>query len=135
MECTVLTALDFRIGAPTPFHFLERLLRANRCDEAHGRLVEYILELALVDYRMARYVPSHLVSAALLLSNALLGRIQTWPVSMVQQARHSEQLLVECAEAMRELLKTAPTAQLQAVRKKYSLQQYSRVALSSPGAL
>lgn len=128
MECTMLSALGFQVVVPTAVHFLHHLLQANRCDGPHGELARYLLELALVDLRMVKHAPSRLVSAALLLSNELLGRPSVWPDIMAQQSRHAEQALRACAEEMRALLRAAPTSSLQAVRKKYMLQQHHSVA-------
>ncbi|CAE8627799.1 unnamed protein product [Polarella glacialis] len=97
MECTMLATLDFQIVVPTPAHFLDHLLRANRCEETHGKLTEYILELTLIHVRFTVcYAPSHLVAAALMLSNELMGRVPVWPASMEQQTRHFVAVRVTC---------------------------------------
>lgn len=127
-ECQVLATLEFRIVVPTPAHFLDELLQANRCEACHAELAKYILELALLDYRLICYTPSHLVAAALLLSNMLIGRRPVWPATMSQSTRHAEHVLQACVEDMRSNFESAGTAQLQAVRKKYSLPQHRRVA-------
>jgi len=129
MECTMLTTLGFNIVVPTPAHFLDRLQGANQCDSLHREVSQYLLELALLDLSMARHSPSHLVSAALLLSNELLGRRPAWPAAMAQHTRHSERALRECAENLWELVEAAPASSLQAVRKKYMLQQHQSVAM------
>jgi len=130
MECVVLGALDFQLVAPTPAHFFERLARANGCDQQHRCLAQYCMELGLLDIRMIRYAPSLYVSAALLLSNELLGRRPAWPVSMVYHARHRDidPEMVACAQALSTILGQAPKASLQAVRRKYQHNRYSGVA-------
>lgn len=128
MECTMLSALSFRVVVPTQAHFLDYLLKANRChSQAQEALVSYLLELALVDVRMIKHSPSRLVSAALLLSNETMRR-HAWPERMAQISRHSETALRPCAEELRALLRAAPSGSLQAVRKKYLLQQNHSVA-------
>merc|ERR1719199_1322547 len=87
MECTMLTTLSFQIMVPTPAHFFPVLQKANECNDVHRELALYILELGILDIRMLQYTPSQQVSAALLLSNELLGRCPVWPQSMVQQSR------------------------------------------------
>ncbi|CAE7298105.1 unnamed protein product [Symbiodinium pilosum] len=129
MECTMLSALDFRVVVPTPAHFFSQFVKANNCDNArHTETIKYILELALIDLRMIRYTPSHLLAAAVLLSNDLFSRAVLWPDVMVQTSRHTEDELRGCVEELRLLLRAAPAGSLQAVRKKYMLQQYHRVA-------
>jgi len=129
MECTMLSALDFRVVVPTPAHFFNHFVKANNCENVrHIESVKYILELALIDLRMIRYPPSHLLAAAILLSNDLFGRAALWPDVMVQTCRHTEEELRPCAEELRSLLRAAPAGSLQAVRKKYMLQTHHRVA-------
>lgn len=130
MECTMLAALAFDIVVPTPTHFRDLLLKANHTGDArHDELVDYLLELSLIDLRLIKHVPSHLVSAALLLSNELMGKTNVWPESMVQTSRHTEPELRGCVEELRALLRAAPAGSLQAVRKKYMTQQHQCVAL------
>jgi len=133
LECTMLAAIGFNIVVPTATHFLHYLQKANHCDSAHSELASYLLELSLVDLRMIRHAPSRLVSAALMLSNELLGRPIAWPAAMALQSRHEEQALRGCAEELRAHLHAAPDSSLQAVRKKYLLPQHHSVA-SSPQA-
>jgi len=128
MECTMLSSLGFIIAVPTKAHFLEYLLEANQCVvEEYRALVDYLLELALVDVRMIKHEPSKVVSAALLLSNEVMGR-PAWPAKMVQISRYSDTVLRGCAEELRALLRAAPSGTLQAVRKKYLLQQHCSIA-------
>jgi len=122
MECTMLTTLNFQVMVPTASQFCDGLMKANGCDQVHREVVHYLLDLGLLDIRMLQYVPSHNVSAAILLSNELLGRSQVWPSSMVQHSRRTEPALRGCVEVLRQLLKAdqSGTGQLQAVRKKFS---------------
>jgi cyclin B len=128
MECNMLNTLNFLIVGPTVAHFFERLQQANSCDKQQREVAQYLIELGLLDTRMLCYTPSHLVSAALLLSNELLNKSSRWPQHMVQQSHLSEQVLRSCAEEYRELLSAAAGSQLQAVRKKFSLPEHHAVA-------
>eukprot|EP00931_Biecheleriopsis_adriatica_P120152 TRINITY_DN95282_c0_g1_i1.p1 TRINITY_DN95282_c0_g1~~TRINITY_DN95282_c0_g1_i1.p1 ORF type:complete len:536 (+),score=110.55 TRINITY_DN95282_c0_g1_i1:97-1608(+) len=128
MECTMLTALGFEIVMPTQAHFLEYMVKANGCsDPRHEETVKYLLELALVDTHMLKYKPSHLVAAAILLSNELF-ELSAWSSGMELICRHTEQELRGCADEMRRLLRAAPSGILQAVRKKYMRPQNHSVA-------
>jgi len=136
MEVTMLGALDFKICRPTPMQFFERYQVANGCSEAHRDLALYFLELALVDYDMLRYSPSHLAAAAVLLSNKLLQRypllktrtISCWPAALAEDTHFTERMLKECAMQMCKLLENAEHSTLQAVRKKFSHTKYHAVA-------
>merc|ERR1712060_340983 len=127
MEVHVLTALGFQIAVPTPAHFLDRLQRANGCDGMHSALAQYALELSLLDTSSLRHPPSVLVGASLLLSNAILGRKPIWPAAMALCSRRTDASLWACAEELRCLLEAAPTADLQAVRRKYKFEQHFAV--------
>jgi cyclin B len=128
MECAMLTTLKFKIVVPTAAHFFEQLHRANNCDFVHRELAEYILELGLLDIRMLFYSPSHMVSAALLLSNEILGERPFWPDAIASQSRHTEEQLRGCVLELRRILEGARNNQLQAVRKKFLLPQHHAVA-------
>jgi len=128
MECTMLSALNFNIVVPTATHFFDRLHKVNRCDDVHREVADYIIELGLLDMRMLNYLPSEMVSAALLLSNELMNKRPVWSPQMVQHSRYTEQALRSCVEDFREIFEAAGRSQLQAVRKKFSLPQRHAVA-------
>jgi hypothetical protein len=56
--------------------------------QVHRHLAQYLLELGLLDIRMLRFTASHVVSAALLLSNELLGRCRS--VAHTQKPQRDE---------------------------------------------
>lgn len=132
MECQMLTTLNFQIVVPTAAHFMDRLQRINDCDESHSEFVHYLSELALLEIRMMRFTPSHLVSAAILLSNELLGRMIPWASIMQEHTNHAEEQLRPCVEELRSLLEGAAVHWLQAVRKKYQSAPHHRVANGWP---
>lgn len=121
MEVQMLTALEFSINCPTIAHFFERYQRINRCSEAHRHLLQYVLELTLVDFKMLRYSSSHLAAAATLLSNKLLKIQPAWPQAMIRHTQQTEAMVKACAKEMCGLLDSAERSPLQAVRKKFSL--------------
>jgi len=100
MECNMLATLNFKIVVPTAAHFFEHLAAANGCDAVHRACAQYLLELGLLDLRMLQHTPSHVVAAAMLLSNELFARSSAWPAAMVHEARSSEQSLRHCAEEL-----------------------------------
>lgn len=128
MECSVLLALNYEIVVTTPEHLRDRVQRLNGCDARQRSLVQYVLELALLDIRMLRHPPSMLVSSAVLLSNELLGRQPVWPPAMAHHTRRSEASLRACASDLRLLMESAKTSQLQAVRRKFQLDLHHAVA-------
>lgn len=132
MEVSMLIALNFQIMAPTAAHFFPLLEKANACSSTHSELVQYIMELGLLDIRILQYTPSHLVSAALLLSNELLGHRSAWPHSMVTHSHLTENSLRPCVELLKELFdidRAGGQGQLRAVYKKFSQKEHQSVAL------
>lgn len=135
MECTVLTALDFQIAVPTQVHFSDRFVRANGCNDLHKALVNYIMELGLMDVKLSRYPPSHIVAAALLLSNEVMEIQPLWPASIQYHTRRKEAELRTCVDELRVQVENAGSSRgsLQAVRKKYQLEEHFTIAnLISP---
>jgi len=131
MEIHVLTAIGFNLCCPTAAHYHERYLRANRCGEVHGHLVQYLLELALLDYRMIRYPPSHLVAAAVLLSNKIERRHPSWPPDMARHTGLSDFQVIDCARELGSLFETAGSENLHAVKRKFSFEAFSGVSRRS----
>jgi cyclin B len=128
MECQMLTTLNFQIVIPTVAQFMDPLQRMNGCDAAHRELFGYLCELALLEIRMIKYTPSHLASAAMLLSNELIGRMTPWPPLLQASTQHTEEDLRACVQELQEILDRAPAHSLQAVRKKYRSPQHHSVA-------
>jgi cyclin B len=131
MECSMLTTLSFHIMVPTAAHFFEPLQKANGCSDVHREVAQYLLELGLFDLSLLQHTPSQMVAAALLLSNELLKRSPVWPDKMAQLARTTAPALRGCADALRQLheaVSIGAVEQLQAVRKKFSKDEYHAVA-------
>lgn len=128
MEIEILTAVNFDLRRPTVVTFLDRFRKLNNCNDLHGHLTQYIVELALIDLKMIRYTPSHVAAAAVLLSNKLLKKQPSWPASMETHAGYSESSIKSCAKELCAILEAAPNHQLQAVRKKFSHKDYQSVA-------
>jgi len=129
MECTMLTSLGFKVVVPTAAHFFEPLQKANGCDSMHREVALYLLEMGLLDLRMLKYTPSHVVAAVLLLSNELLQSQPVWPETMVQQTRHARESLQACVDELRLFLEADQAGgQMQAVHKKFSSAQRHGVA-------
>lgn len=134
MECNMLATLNFKVVVPTAAHFFDHFATANVCDNVHRSFAQYVMELGLLDMRMLQYKPSHMVAAALLLSNELFARSTVWPDAMITESRNSEQTLRHCAEELRQLWKAdraGAGGQLQAVHKKFSTAQCNSVATKS----
>jgi len=142
MEASVLLALNYQVGTPTVVHMLDRLQQASQSGAVQRSLVQYALELSLVDVRFSGYLPSVLASAALMMSNEFLGREQVWPETMARLTRHSEASLHDLVTEMQVLMRAASSGfeayfdnsghRLEAVRRKFQLARNNAVANLSP---
>mmetsp|Transcript_97931 Transcript_97931/g.178967 ORF Transcript_97931/g.178967 Transcript_97931/m.178967 type:complete len:391 (+) Transcript_97931:87-1259(+) len=128
MEVRMLTALEFCLCRPTAAHFLQKYLRANRCSEAHQHLLQYLLELALLDFGMTRFSPAIQTVAASLISNRLLKLTPAWPAALARRSKSTEVLVGICVRDMLTLLQATERSPLQEVRKKFLRPEYSKVA-------
>lgn len=120
MEVLILGVLQFGVAGQTMAHFMERFRRANQCSEVQGRVVQYILELALVDNIAVQQPPYRLAAAAVLLSNRLAGQLPAWPASMENYTGQSEAELADCATELQALLSDARHGAFQRARNNLS---------------
>lgn len=132
MECQMLSVLDFQVTVPTIAHFLCPLLRMNDCDEPHAAFVRYLTELTLLDHHMLRSPPSHIVCAAIFLSNERAGRMQPWSAVLREHTKHTEEQLRPCVEQLRKLVEKIPLHRFQAISKKYQSSAHHKVAIAWP---
>jgi cyclin B len=127
MEVNILQAVQFKVCCPTAMQFLDRYQSVNGCTDTHRDLTQYLLELALVEYKMLKYSPSHLAAASILLSNKLLRR-PSWTPATAKHTKMTEPMLKECAKDMCAILESAETNTLQAVQRKFSQVKHHSVA-------
>mmetsp|Transcript_72446 Transcript_72446/g.169679 ORF Transcript_72446/g.169679 Transcript_72446/m.169679 type:complete len:334 (-) Transcript_72446:44-1045(-) len=118
VEARLLTAVEFSLCRPTAAHFLDQYQQTCRCDEKQRHLLEYLLQLSLVEFHMLQYAPSEQVAAAAL----LCGRLMSWPgawKSAREETAERRQRIAKCAEEMCRLLEGAPRAPTQAARQRF----------------
>ena len=60
--------LRWEVSVVTPLSFVDRYLKMFKATEWEQTYTLYLLELALVDYRMIKYKASHLAAAAVYLA-------------------------------------------------------------------
>eukprot|EP00826_Nyctotherus_ovalis_P019834 TRINITY_DN16166_c0_g1_i2.p1 TRINITY_DN16166_c0_g1~~TRINITY_DN16166_c0_g1_i2.p1 ORF type:complete len:351 (+),score=70.20 TRINITY_DN16166_c0_g1_i2:117-1169(+) len=116
-EQKILCALSFNLNAPTSYQFLQRFSKLFKpCDRA-VHLVQYLLELSLIESGMLMFTPSVLAASALSVSNRVCG-------NNIEITGSQE----DCMENMMTILREAPNGSLQAVRRKFSHEQFLNVA-------
>nr|AAD01794.1 cyclin B2 [Paramecium tetraurelia]AAD08959.1 mitotic cyclin-CYC1b [Paramecium tetraurelia] len=117
MEGLMLQALNFNICNPTAYQFLQKY--STDLDPKNKALAQYILELALVEYKFIIYKPSLIAQSVIFLVN----KIRT-PTHKTQ----NENQLKPCAKELCTLLQTADLNSLQAVRKKFNATKFFEVS-------
>ncbi|CAK83450.1 unnamed protein product (macronuclear) [Paramecium tetraurelia] len=117
MEGLILQALNFNICNPTAYQFLSRY--SKELDPKNKALAQYILELALVEYKFIAYKPSQITQAAIFLVNKIRS-----PNYKAQ----NEAQLKPCAKELCQLLQAAELNSLQAVRRKFNTIKFYEVS-------
>lgn len=130
MEVTMLTALEFCLCRPTAAHYIQRHRQESPCSEAHSSLLQYILELAMLDLRMTRFSPSLQAAAASLVSTHMLEAEPLSPAAMARPTEHTEGAVQRCAREMCVLLQDADGS-FPEVRRKFSNPEFHCVATAA----
>ena len=127
MEGKMLHSFSFNLTTTSSFRFFERFARVSGFDDRDFNLARYLLELALVEFKMIRYLPSNLACSAIYLVNKLEKR-EGWPEVMVRHTKYAENQLRACARDLCLLLQNAGKSNLQAVKRKFSSTKFQEVA-------
>ena len=90
----------------------------------------YLLELALVSYKMVKYRSSNLAAGALYLSLKMTKSQNPWNDTIAKHSQYKEQEVRPCAKELFSLLQTdqGPNSQLTAVKKKFALPKFGEVS-------
>lgn len=90
MEYVMLKKFNFNVTVISPYRFIERLTKLSQDNEALFFLAQYMLELALVEYKMIKYKPSILASGAIYLAHKIMGKSDAWPMKVEQYLSYKE---------------------------------------------
>lgn len=127
IEGRILSCLCFNLTTPSSYRFLERYAKVASFDEKSVHLTRYLLELALVEYKMLKYSPSNIACSAIYLVNKIQKK-EGWSDLMVKHSKYNEIQLRPCAKDLCILLQNASKSNLQAVRRKFSSTKFLEVA-------
>lgn len=90
LEYEVLRTLEFNVTTPSSFRFLQRFAKLMGADETAFNLAWYLIELPLIEYKMLKYKPSLIGSAALFVSFKILKKEVRWNERMKDITSYSE---------------------------------------------
>lgn len=127
LEQKMLTALEFCITTPSSYRFLQRYYKLANCDENAFFLSQYLLELALIDYKMLKHHPSMIAAGALFLSQKIHKVSQPWSDTLSKHSQLTENQLKPCAKDLC-LLMQKERSSLEAVKKKFALSKFREVS-------
>jgi cyclin B len=127
MEGKIIAALNFNLTTPSSYRFLERYAKVAGFDEKAFQLARYLLELATVEYKMIKYLPSNIACSAVYLVNKIHKK-EGWSDLMIKHGKYSETQIRPCAKDLCILLQNASKSNLQAVKRKFSSTKYLEVA-------
>ena len=127
MEGKILSLLNFNLVTVSPYRFLERYGKLAGIEEKGMLLARYLLELALVEYKMLKHIPSNLACSSIYLVNKILKK-EGWPEHLAKSCKYTDAQIRPCAKELCLILQNAAKNSLQAARKKYSSTKFSEVA-------
>lgn len=128
MEQKILTAIDFDVKSHSQLRFLERFAKHAELNEEAMFFAQYLMEIALLDYRTLKHVPSIHACAAIYISQKLFKNPDPWPQKLVDEAGHTKEAIKPCAFEMCNLLHKIEKSNVQAVFKKFQSAKYKSVA-------
>lgn len=140
----MLNVLRFNLTVPTPFHFINRFFKcaglsstasasfASAEEKEVVYYAHYLTELALPSYEMLQFPNSVIAAASVSVALERFGKEAT-PRALLRHSQFSSQDIGTCAEALKALVRRAPTASLKAVYNKYSSDKFGAVAKMAEG--
>ena len=80
MEGTILETLEFNLLNVSALRLLEYYGKIACLEEKNFMLSRYLLQMTLIDFKMMKYLPSMLASAAIYLVNKIRKNQKVWSV-------------------------------------------------------
>jgi len=131
MEIRILETLEFKLGRPTPLHFLRLASKSAGVGEITHTVAKYIMELSLGIYSLCDVPPSKLSAAALVLAMRIMEEDsldEDWNPSFVYNTKYRLSDIESVIERLEVVLVDAPTAKLTSVYQKYSNKKFMKAA-------
>ncbi|KAK2951604.1 putative Dynein assembly factor with WDR repeat domains 1 [Blattamonas nauphoetae] len=131
MESTILDALQFKLGAPTPYQFLKRYAKVSHADQNIGMISRFLCEFSLGNYSLStNYRPSMIAASAISHSLTIVGRAP-WTATLQRYTGYTHADLINCMTEMQDAVRKAPILKTQAVYRKYAQPKYLKCAVTA----
>jgi len=127
-EQLILNTLEFNLTCPSALHFLRRYSKAAGSDYSVHTLCKYLIELALVDIKLLKFLPSQIAAGAVYVARSMTQKSPLWTPTLQHYSSYSEDEVRVVAIEINNLLKRSQKSSLKAVQKKYALEKYGEVA-------
>ena len=85
-----LKKFDFNLTVISSYRFLQQFVRFEEENSTIFYLSQYMIELALVEYKMIKYKPSVLAGGALYLTHKIMGVKDPWPQKLEEYSSLNE---------------------------------------------
>jgi hypothetical protein len=118
MEIDVLKTIEFDLRPQNLYYWILRFLSVADRGYEQQAFASHLAQLTMLCPRRFQYPPSHIVAAAILLSNHALAVPCPWSSIMVRLTGFSESDLKSCAQELRLVLEESFTWPLKALEKK-----------------
>lgn len=79
MEIDMLMSVGYRVTFPTAYQFIKRFIKASRtCDDRVEHYAHFIIDRALQEYKLIKYAPSRIASAAVHIARTQMNDLPAW---------------------------------------------------------
>ncbi|KRW98108.1 Cyclin-like protein [Pseudocohnilembus persalinus] len=126
MEGQIIEKLDFNLISVSPLRFLDYYTKQIKMDEKNYMLCRYLIEMTLIELKMAKYKPSMIACASIYLVHKIRKNSQPWNEAQMQKnTLYCEQEIRPCAKDLCTLLQTIDKrSTFKSLQRKFSLSQY-----------
>uniref|UniRef100_A0ACD5UWI0 Uncharacterized protein n=2 Tax=Avena sativa TaxID=4498 RepID=A0ACD5UWI0_AVESA len=134
MEKSILNRLSWNLTVPTPYMFLVRFAKAAGAgsDKELEHMVFFFAEMALMEYELVPLRPSLVAASAVYAARCTMKKSPIWTETLKHHTGFDDLQLMEVAKVLVASHAAAPHSKLKAAYRKYSGQQFGRVALHPP---
>lgn len=108
MQIVILKALDWKLGAPTSYYFIERFITAAQVENVRKlrRLTLYINQLSLLDYNMLQFLPSEIAAASVYQSLFVMSEEKVdWNSILEKVTGYTLPQLTDCIQALEKCIR------------------------------
>jgi cyclin B len=127
MEGKILAKLKFNLTCPSSYRFLERYAKVHNVDERTLNLAKYLIELAMIEYKMLKYSASNTAVSALYLACKILKK-EAWNNTLARNCEYSESQIRPGAKDLCVLLQNANRTSLQAAKRKFASSKFMEIS-------